>query len=98
MRKPQRTPRSIWITEWIVEQQKTKKQVLRYTAKNVGVVGMDVLRVSKNPIFVGRVYREVFKKDKWKKELEKGSLRVIKISYKTYHGESFAPDGDKVFE
>lgn len=90
--------RGIWRTTWRAKHQRTKKICDKHIAENVMVVGKDRKKLAKNPIFVGRVYQSIFGKDKWQSRRDEDCLVITKIDFISYHGESNAPDDDKVFE
>lgn len=91
-----RTNRSIHSSTWIVRHQRTKHIFHDLTVEGIIVTGNDLLAISENDIFVKRVYQSVFNKDKWKNEMTKGSLTVLKIKLGTYLGESQASDDDPI--
>ncbi len=93
--------RSISLSTWKVREDVTRKGSRRksYNKKvitNVVVIGNDKRKISKNSIFVSKVYQRFFGKDKWKSKFEKNCLEIIDITFDSYHGESVAPEGDTV--
>lgn len=93
-----RTDRTISLSTWNVHWQRTKNNLEKYEVEGIVVVGKNLAKISKNPIFVGRVYQKVFGKDKWEKYRDMNALKVVRIKLGSTHGESSAPDGDKIFE
>lgn len=91
------TKRSIHSSTWLVHFKNEKKDIKK-SIPNIIIVGNNLKSIHKNPIFVRSVYRSFFKKDKYIKEYEKKSLRIISITFNKYLGESFAPEGDEVFK
>ena len=90
-----RTNRTISESKWTVHHQRTKNNIDTHKV-DVVVVGNDLVKISKNPIFISRVYQSVFNKGNWEKEMKKDSLKIIKIELGKQHGESFANNNDKI--
>lgn len=92
-----RTDRTISKSIWTMHHQRTKKNLDVYDVEVI-VVGNDLEKMANNNIFVQRAYKAVFKKDNWRKEYAKGSLKVANIKLGRTHGESFAPETDEIMQ
>lgn len=91
-----KTRRTISESIWTVRHQRTKHIYHDHVIDTIVVVGNDPLYISKNPIFVKRLYQKVFGKDRWKTEYDKGTIKVFKVELGKSLGESQAADNDPV--
>jgi hypothetical protein len=61
-------------------------------ATNITSVGTDRIEIIRNPMFLKRVYQDVYDKDKWLKRYEEKTLTITKIDFKKPLSLSFAPE------
>jgi hypothetical protein len=92
-----RTSRTITDSVWTVDIIRAKKKPERRIVDKVLVTGNDIRKISKNSIYVGRVYKSIFGKG-WQDKIDKVTLKIIKIELGQTYGESFAQDDDPIFK
>ncbi len=61
-------------------------------APNILSVGSDRIKIIRNPMFMKRVYHQLYGKDKWLKRYEEKTLTITKIDFKKALSLSFAPE------
>ena len=84
----------IWLSDFYYSEASTQKgQYDRNgTAKDIVVVGNDRVKILTNPMFVKRVYENVYGKEKWLKKYDEKTLSIKRIVLKKPISLSFAPE------
>ena len=89
----ERTPRTMCASDWTVEITINKVQHSRVIS-GILVVGNDVVKISRNPHFLLRVYQGIFGRKNAKSQMDKERVKVIKIELLKCLGESFSDQYD----
>lgn len=84
-----RTYKTISTSVWYVKVKDRNSWVNRKA--EILVVGNDTVKLSRDKKFLTRVYQELFKK-KWKDQMSKESVKVVKIELLKNLGESFSKE------
>jgi hypothetical protein len=85
------THKTISLSKWYVKVKERNSWTDRTC--EILIVGDNMLKISKDPRFLSRVYQALYKK-KWRDQMKKQELKVIKIELLKNLGESFSKEYD----
>jgi len=83
------TSKTISLSKWYVKVKERNSWVDK--SCEILIVGDNMFKISKDPRFLSRVYQSLYKK-KWKDQMNKGEIKVIKIELLKNLGESFSKE------